>query len=96
MQRRSVTDSRAEVQLVQTGRYGKKEAEALVGSVTRYPPTRHSDRRIVMDAYQVMDYKEEKEEEGATAAKSRSGHKFATTLRLTPSEGFWLQGRVYI
>ena len=63
MQRRSVTDSRAEVQLVQTGRYGKKEAEALVGSVTRYPPTRHSDRRIVMDAYQVMDYKEEKEEE---------------------------------
>ena len=62
MQRRSVTDSRAEVQLVQTGRYGKKEAEALVGSVTRYPPTRHSDRRIVMDAYQVMDYKEEKEE----------------------------------
>jgi len=63
MQRRSVTDSRAEVQLVQTGRYGKKEAEALVGSVTRYPLTRHSDRRIVMDAYQVMDYKEEKEEE---------------------------------
>jgi len=68
MQRRSVTDSRAEVQLVQTGRYGKKEAEALVSSVTRYPPTRHSDRRIVMDAYQVMDYKEEKEEEEELSA----------------------------
>ena len=80
MQRRSVTDSRAEVQLVQTGRYGKKEAEALVGSVTRYPPTRHSDRRIVMDAYQVMDYKEEKEEEEELRVKISSPFSLAFNL----------------